>query len=132
MVAVPGSAPAAGAQAQPEGALWAAAAIGTLGGVLAACPVGGIPPLREQSRPMRVAFRTGTIIATPVYAVLKTGVALALSGAATWMLVLTFDPGAARTPLRAGWTGDWWLRPQHGTCEEPIRLIVQPRAAAAY
>jgi hypothetical protein len=82
--------------------------------------------------PMRAAFRTGTVVATPIYAVLKTGVALGLSGAAAWMLVLTFDPGAARDPLRAGWTGDWWLRPQHATCEAPIRLIVEPRAPPAH
>jgi len=130
VVALPARVLAASSQAQPEGALWAAASLGTLGAALAACPVAGIRPLEEQSGAMRTALTTGTVVATPIYAVLKTGVALGLSGAAAWMLALTFDPGTARTSLHAGWTGDWWLRPQHATCEEPIRLIVSPRHAA--
>jgi hypothetical protein len=39
------------------------------------------------------------------------------------MLLLSFDTGEATAVLNTGRHGDWWIRPEHVTCERPIELI---------
>jgi hypothetical protein len=110
-------------QAQPGGMLWVAATAGTVGAAIVACPVQGILPLEDQGQAMRTAFRAVAMLATPGYALLKLGIAVGLTGVAAGTLALTFDPDVAVDPLHAGWAGDWWLAPQHVSCEEPVHLV---------
>jgi hypothetical protein len=65
----------------------------------------------------------GAAAATPPYTALKVGLAAAATGAAAWMLVLTFDPDAAAYLFRRGIAGDWWVRPTHLTGESPLEPL---------
>jgi hypothetical protein len=110
-------------QAQPQGALWSVATVATAGGVLAACPVSGIRPLREQSLGMRRVLGTTAAVLSPAYATLKTAVVGAGVGASAWMFLLSFDWDLARGTMDIARNGDWRLRPEHMTCERPIQLL---------
>ncbi len=110
-------------QAQPQAGLWVAATVVTAGALLAACPAQVLEPVARQSRGMRGAIWTAATLVTPIYAALKGGVAGGGVVAGYWMLLLSFDTGAATAVLNAGRRGDWWIRPEHVTCEQPIELI---------
>jgi hypothetical protein len=110
-------------QAQPQGALWVAGTMATAGALLAACPAQILQPFARQSRPMRSAIWTAAALATPVYVALKGGMAGGGLVAGYWMLLLSFDAHEATGVLDTGRHGDWWIRPEHVTCERPIELI---------
>jgi hypothetical protein len=72
---------------------------------------------------MRGVFTATATVLTPGYTVLKAAMAGAGIGVSYWMALLTFDQELARGSIEILGKGDWWLKPGHLTCEEPIRLL---------
>jgi hypothetical protein len=108
---------------QAQTALWNLATLTTAGGILAACPVSGIQPLEQQSSAMRGIYTATASVLTPGYTVLKAAVAGAGIGVSYWMALISFDRELARGSFEIMGKGDWWLKPGHLTCEQPIRLL---------
>ena len=120
-------------QDQTFAALWTVGTIASAGITLAACPVAGIAPVSQQSEAMRGALTAASLVATPAYFSLKAAMAAGTAMLGYWMLLLSFDPDYAEATVKRGGRGDWYIRPDHVTCQQPIELLAPlPKAAPTH